>query len=221
MDRAMLSPRPTVSLPLGYRPDSLRALAAWAGRRLGCVEHERRVLQIAGALFDLTRDLHRLKQAERWLLSAAALLHDVGRAVDPAEHERIGAEMILSDLSLDLSPENRRRLGYLTLYHRGPVPELGRDEILRSPDDRPSLRKVLGLLRAADTLDGRSIDPPHLLFVRRGRRINIRCQVRDREEKARRAFCRPKKYRLLHETIRCMIDVEVELAGSRDASFTP
>jgi exopolyphosphatase/pppGpp-phosphohydrolase len=212
MDRATLSPRPETSLQSGHRADSLGSLADWARRRLGNIDHERRVLQIAGALFDLTRDLHGLDHNGRWLLSAAALLHDVGRAVDPAEHERIGAEMILSDPSLRVSPESRRRLGYLTLYHRGPVPELACDEILGSADDPRALRRVLGLLRAADTLDGRSIDPPHLLFVRRGRRINIRCHVKDRAEKARKAFCRPKKYRLFSETIRCTIDVDVQLA---------
>lgn len=214
MDRATLSPRQEIVRDLSDRADPIEHLAAWARRRLGDIDHERRVQQIAGALFDLTRDLHGLGRTDRRLLSAAAMLHDVGRSVDPAEHERIGAEMILSDPWLRLSPDARRQLAYLTLYHRGPVPDLGRDEILRPTDNRQCLRKVLGLLRAADTLDSRSIDPPHLVLVRRDRRITVNCHVHERSEKARKVFCRPKKYRLLEETLRCRIEVHVELDGA-------
>jgi exopolyphosphatase/guanosine-5'-triphosphate,3'-diphosphate pyrophosphatase len=211
MDRATLSPRPEVVRDLIDRADALDHFASWSQRRLGNIDHEHRVLEIAIALFDLTRGLHALGNGPKRLLSAAALLHDVGRAVDPSEHERIGAEMILSDPSLRVSPDDRRWLAYLTLYHRGPVPELGRDEILRLGDGRAALRTVLALLRTADTLDSRSIDPPELVLLRRGRRLFVQCHVRDRAEKARKAFCRSKKYRLLEETLRCAVDVDVQV----------
>lgn len=211
MDRATLPPRQEMIRDLSDRADPIERLAAWAGRRLGNIEHERCVLQIAGALFDLTRDLHGLGRTGRRLLCAAALLHDVGRSVDPAEHERIGAEMILSDPRLRLPADTRRQLAYLTLYHRGPVPDLARDEILSAVDDRRSLRKILGLLRAADTLDSRSVDPPRLLLVRRGRQIKICCNILSRPEKARKVFCRAKKYRLLEQTIRCSIEIQVQI----------
>jgi exopolyphosphatase/guanosine-5'-triphosphate,3'-diphosphate pyrophosphatase len=211
MDRATLPPRQEIIRDLSDRADPIEHFAAWAGRRLGNIEHERRVLQIGGALFDLTRGLHGLGRTDRRLLGAAAVLHDVGRSVDPAEHERIGAEMILSDPWLRLPADTRRQLAYLTLYHRGPVPELARDEILSAADDRRSVRKILGLLRAADTLDSRSIDPPHLLLVRRGRQIKICCNVPGRPEKARKVFCRAKKYRLLEQTIRCSVEIQVQI----------
>lgn len=211
MDRDTLSPRPEVIRDLIDRPDPLEHFAAWSRRRLGNIDHECRVLEIATALFDLTQGLHVLSQPHKRLLSAAALLHDVGRAIDPPQHERIGAEMILSDPSLRVSPIDRRRLAYLTLYHRGPVPELGRDEILQRGDHRSSQLTVLAILRAADTLDSRSIDPPELLFLRRGRRLSVQCRVHDRPEKARKAFCRPKKYRLLEQMLRCAVDVDVRV----------
>lgn len=211
MERATLPPRQEMIRDLSDRADPIEYLAAWAGRRLGNIEHERRVLEIAVALFDLARDLHGLSRTDKRLLCAAALLHDVGRSVDPAEHERIGAEMILSDPWLRLPADTRRRLAYLTLYHRGPVPELARDEILSAADDRRGLQKILALLRAADTLDSRSIDPPHLLFVRRGRQLRICCNVLSRPEKARKIFCRAKKYRLLEKTIRCAVQIEVQI----------
>lgn len=212
MDRATLSHLRKFARDSLDCPNALDHLLSWSHRRLGNIDHERRVLEIAVALFDLTRGLHNLGKDEKRLLCAAALLHDVGRAVDPAEHERIGAEMILSDPSLRISADERRQLAYLTLYHRGPIPELGRDEILCVHDNRATLRTVLGLLRAADTLDSRSIDPPELLLLRRGRRISVRCRVAGRAEKARKAFCRPKKYRLLEKTLRCTVQVDVEVS---------
>jgi exopolyphosphatase/pppGpp-phosphohydrolase len=211
MDRATLPPRQEIVRGLSDRADPIEHLAAWAGRRVGNIEHERRVMQIAGALFDLTRDLHGLGRTDRRLLCAAALLHDVGRSVDAAEHERIGAEMVLSDPRLRLPVDTRRQLAYLTLYHRGAVPELARDEILSAADDRRGLRKILGLLRAADTLDSRSTDPPRLLMMRRDRQIKICCNVLNRLEKARKVFCRAKKYRLLEQTIRCAVEIEVQI----------
>ena len=190
-------------------------LQSWVRRRVENIDHEQRVLQIAEALYDLTADLHGLGRRAKWALSAAALVHDVGRSVDPDDHPQIGADMLLSDASLRLPAESRRCLAYLTLHHRGPVPDLGRDKILRANDDRTAMLKVLGLLRAADTLDNRSIDPPRLLIMRRESRVQVRCIVRERASRAEKAFCRPKKYRLLEDTLGCSVDVEVQVGDSR------
>lgn len=217
MDRATLSrPRASFGKPATHPHQQLES---WAHRRLGSIDHERRVSQIAGALFDLTRDLHGLGRRSHWTLGAAAWLHDVGRSVDPTTHEVVGAEMILSDPALLLPGDARRSVAYLTLYHRGPVPGLGDDEILRASDDREGLRKVLGLLRTADTLDSRSLgETPRLLLMRRDRRVRVSCLMRTDIERAEKAFCRPKKYRLLQETIGCTIDVNIQLGEARIVS---
>jgi exopolyphosphatase/pppGpp-phosphohydrolase len=214
MDRATFA-RPHVDsdrFPAANHP--YQDLQNWVRRRVGNIDHERRVLQIAEALYDLTADLHGLGRRAKWALSASALIHDVGRSVDPDEHPEIGANLILSDSALTLPAHSRRWLAYLTLHHRGPVPDLGEDEILRPTDDRAGLLKVLGLLRAADTLDSRAIDPPRLLMMRRNRQVQVRCLIRERSTRAERAFCRPKKYRLMEETLGCSLDVDVQLGDS-------
>jgi exopolyphosphatase/pppGpp-phosphohydrolase len=219
MDRATFVRPQAVSEKLAADAHQHHPFELWARRRLGNVDHERRVAQISGALFDLTRDLHGLGRRAHWALGAAAWLHDVGRSVDPKTHEQVGAGMILSDLSLRMPADARRWVAYLTLYHRGPVPDLGADEILRGSDDRESLRTALGLLRAADTLDSRSIEEtPRLLLMRRDRRIRISCLVREGVDEAEKAFCRPKKYRLLEETVGCSLDVDVQLGEARMVS---
>lgn len=216
MDRATLARPRSASEKPSSAPHPHHRLESWARRRLGNVDHERRVFQIAGTLFDLTRDLHGLGRRSHWALGAAAWLHDVGRSVDPKTHEVVGAEMILSDVALALPTDARRWIAYLTLHHRGPVPDLGDDEILRTSDDREALRKVLGLLRAADTLDSRSLgETPRLLLMRRDHRIRVSCLVREQVDKAEKVFCRPKKYRLLQETIGCTLDVDVQLGEAR------
>jgi exopolyphosphatase / guanosine-5'-triphosphate,3'-diphosphate pyrophosphatase len=194
---------------------SHQSLEFWVRRRAGGSDHERRVAQIAGALFDLTQDLHDLSHRAQWTLVAAALVHDVGKSVDSDDHARIGANILLTDPHLELSPTSRRWLAYLTLYHRGQVPAPGKAEILRPSDDARGLLKVLGLLRAADTLDSRSIEAPRLLMMRRENRLHIGCYLRQADPRAFRAFCRPKKYRLLEQTLGCDVDVEVHFGDTK------
>src|SRR5947209_19993277 len=96
-----------------------RSLERWVVRHLGTIEHERRVTQISGKLFDLTWSLHGLRMSDRRLLALAAVVHDVGRAIDGQTHPEQGARMLLEDRSLPLKSPERRALAYLTRYHRG------------------------------------------------------------------------------------------------------
>lgn len=218
MDRTRVARPQSDSHTFSFPGRIHNALDAWARRKLGTTDHERRVAQIADAWFRLTRDMHHLDRRMHWALTASCIVHDVGRSIDPAEHASVGAELILSDPALSLSPSARRWLAYLTLYHRGSVPEVGRDEILKPTDDRPGLLKALALLRASDTLDSRAIEPPRLVLMRRSRLVQVWCFLREPCSRAERAFSRPKKYRLLEETLGCTVQVDVHQA---DACLVP
>lgn len=215
MDRAAIARTDSESNSTPITDPGHALLEKWARRRLGAVDHERRVAHIAGAMFDLTQDLHDLSHRAHWTLIAAAIVHDVGRAVDEEDHARIGANILLTDPALALSPTTRRWLAYLTLHHRGPVPSVRKDSVLRSSDDAPGLLKVLGLLRASDTLDSRSIEAPRLLMMRRENRVQITCYLREANDRAHRAFCRPKKYRLMEETLDCHVNVELQFGDTK------
>jgi len=80
----------------------------------------------------------------------------------------------------------------------------------RDGDDHAGLLKVLGLLRASDTLDSRSIDAPRLVLMRRDRNVQVWCFLREPDERAEKAFARRKKYRLLEQTLNCSVDVQVQ-----------
>lgn len=182
----------------------------WAQRRLGRIDHERRVAGIAETLFQLTRKLHELGIAELRLLRLGCLVHDVGRRISDKRHPTIGARMLSKDRYLPLSDSERRALIYFTRFHRGAVPELGFDEVLLSGDGRKRLRILIALLRAADSLDNRQLTPPRLVFTMRGRRLQILCYLDDVNGKARRVYRRRKKFRLLEDLLDCKVDIQIE-----------
>jgi len=189
------------------------ALRDWVHDRLGDVRHERRVAAIAAKLAQVARPLHSLRPEHGRLLRMAALVHDVGRFKERKNHPTLGAELILRRDKLPLSPFERRALAYLTRYHRGGVPEIGKDGILKPEDDPDLMRTLLAFLRAADAMDCRSLPSPRLRIELNGRRIRIVCGLIDDTSKARRVFSRRKKLRLLEETLDCDVQVEVRSAA--------
>ncbi len=186
-----------------------RTIVRWVHRRLSCVRHEARVLTIADELFELLRPHHHLDRFERRMLRLGAMVHDIGRAVNDRRHPHIGCEMLLVDRGLPLSDVERRCLAYLTRYHRGAVPEIGFDDVLRSGDPRRSMRIVLALLRAADSLDGRQHDEPQVRIKLREGKLKVRCHLSTDCRRARKFFSRRKKFRLLEELLGVKVDLAV------------
>jgi exopolyphosphatase/guanosine-5'-triphosphate,3'-diphosphate pyrophosphatase len=189
-----------------------RMTERWAQRRLGRIDHERRVCEIASSLFDLTHTFHRLDAHDKRVLEMASIVHDIGRKLDVKDHPALGAEMVLNDDWLPLNDSERRSIAYLTRYHRGAVPEMGFDEILRASENRKRLRTVLAILRAADALDGRQLQAPRLVFAMLGKKLFVTVYLEEDTAKARRFFKRRKKFRLFEELIGLKVDVEIRHA---------
>jgi hypothetical protein len=200
---------------LGWiEPQSKEAMVRdWVRRRLGSVEHELRVARVARTLFGLSRRWHGLGVEESKLLGLGVLVHDVGRVWGEKKHEERGARMIWEGRGLELDGAERRRLAYLTRYHKGWVPGLWEDGILdRDEDEGFSLRVLLGILRAADGLDSRTLGGPQLVIGVRGaehgaRVVAIQGYVGD-AGKAEAVYGRRKKFRLLEEMLGCAVETE-------------
>ena len=194
------------------------AVEKWVRRHLGRTDHELRVAEIASTVFGLTAPLHGYAAADARLLRLAALVHDVGRCVDEAEHPARGAAMVMGDASLPLHAGERRALAYLTLYHRGTVPAAGCDDVLHPDDDHGRLLGLLGLLRCADGLDSRSVESPRIVFAlvagmaAAGPTLRVTCYLQTDSEKVRRVYRRRKKFRLLEQTLGCRVEVTVAQA---------
>jgi len=202
-----------------FRCPRHQSIERWVARQLGAVEHERRVTTIASSLFELTWPLHQLAENHLELLRLGAVVHDVGRSIHNKTHPIQGARLLMSEASLPVSMTERRALAYLTLYHKGAVPEPGRDAILSRSDDADQLRLVLSLLRAADALDSRSLESPRLVFALVGRAtrlptLHVTCYLETDCAKARRVYQRRKKFRLLEELLGCQVEIEVAQAAA-------
>jgi exopolyphosphatase/pppGpp-phosphohydrolase len=190
----------------------------WVSDQLGGIRHERRVAAIARTLFELTQPLHDLDRKDLRILKLAAYLHDLGRAQNKKNHPAVGARIIRREKSLPLSKGQRRMLAYLTLRHRGRVPEMENDSALKRVNDTRKARLLLAFLRAADALDCRGLQSPRLTISRRGSQIRIICRPREDSAKARRAFSRRKKFRLLEELLGCRIEVVVMMRRMQAAA---
>jgi exopolyphosphatase/pppGpp-phosphohydrolase len=179
-----------------------RAVEKWVNRHLGPLEHERRVKEIAGRLFDLTRPLHLLSIADRRTLLLAAMVHDVGRSINDRTHPQQGARMLRGARDLPLHRKQRAELAQLTRLHRGKI-NLETVRLTRR------MLVLLALLRGADGLDSRAIESPKLVMAFRGSRLHITCYLDELTPKAMKVYGRRKKFALLEHMLDCRVDVNL------------
>jgi exopolyphosphatase/guanosine-5'-triphosphate,3'-diphosphate pyrophosphatase len=137
------------------RLDAAHALA----ERFGTDEvHGSQVGSLALELFDGLSDLHGFEPAERDVLFAAAILHDVGRAISPSAHHKHSAYIVRNAGLPGWRPDEITTIAALVRYHRKSLPKPAHPEwASASPELR---RKILGLgalLRIADGLDRRRL----------------------------------------------------------------
>jgi hypothetical protein len=127
--------------------------------------------------------------------------------------------MLEADTALPLTPAERRALVYMTLHHRGAVPDLRRDDVLCKADDAERLMLLLAMLRSADALDSRSVEPARLVFALGGMKLStgrtplrITCYLGSDCAKARKVYRRRKKFRLLEDLLDVRVNVEIDRA---------
>ncbi|HVA38861.1 MAG TPA: Ppx/GppA phosphatase family protein [Candidatus Dormibacteraeota bacterium] len=121
-------------------------------------EHEHTVVSLALSLFDQTRTLHALGSADRELLYAAAMLHDVGRFLSLSSHHKHSAYLIRNADLRGWAPGELVLVSAVARYHRRSMPKERHPEFaLLSPEARDRVAKLAGLLRVADALDARKL----------------------------------------------------------------
>ncbi len=117
-------------------------------------EHAETVLVLARQLFDQTKELHGLGGRARVLLEAAALLHDVGVAVNNDGHHKHSQYLIQSSELVGLSDEERQIVALLARYHRKSAPMREHEEFMAlRRRDRTLVERLAAMLRVADALD--------------------------------------------------------------------
>lgn len=134
--------------------DPLRAMREFVDRCQGDRRHVEQVRVLALTLFDRLREALGADPAERSLLEAASLLHDVGQVVSYRRHHRHSYQLIMHADRLSLTARDRNLVALISRYHRKRGPTRKHPEFARlAPDEQAIVRRLSGLLRVADGLD--------------------------------------------------------------------
>jgi exopolyphosphatase/guanosine-5'-triphosphate,3'-diphosphate pyrophosphatase len=134
------------------RVAAVRNLAIQYESDLAHVEH---VAELALEMHDSLVDakLFEPKPAERELLWAASMLHDVGMAISYDDHHKHSRYLIVSAELPGFNPRERALIAQISRYHRKGAPKLGVTAPLAQPGDDELLDRCSVFLRLAEHLE--------------------------------------------------------------------
>jgi len=144
------------SLPPVPDVDDKRLRGVFAiGRRYGYEEkHALQVADLAEKIFDALAPLYNLKRHWRTLLSAAALLHDVGYHISHESHHKHSLYLIKHSEITGFSENEKLVIANTARYHRGSIPKESHGDFMKLPEkDRKTVAQLGAILRIADALD--------------------------------------------------------------------
>jgi exopolyphosphatase/guanosine-5'-triphosphate,3'-diphosphate pyrophosphatase len=119
--------------------------------------HANHVRYLAGRLFEQLAPLHGYGLAERELLDAAALLHDLGTIISYQDHHRHSETLIINSGLPGFSPRETALVALLARAHRKGRPDPSGYQGLLNNDDTVLLTRLAAILRLAEFLErGRS-----------------------------------------------------------------
>jgi exopolyphosphatase/guanosine-5'-triphosphate,3'-diphosphate pyrophosphatase len=117
--------------------------------------HSAKVRDLALSMFDQMHPMHGYGADVRELLGHAAILHDIGNAVNYYDHHKHGAYLILNSTMQGFSHREVAILALLVRYHRkGDVSTESLKQVL-SPGDDELVAKMSAILRLAEFLERR------------------------------------------------------------------
>ncbi len=117
-------------------------------------EHTHHVTYLAERMFDDLQELHKLGPQERYLLTCASLLHDIGWMEGRRGHHKTALRIILETPMLPFDQKQRLIIGSIARYHRGPMPKHKHDHYAAlEPEEQHLIEMLAAILRVADGLD--------------------------------------------------------------------
>ena len=150
-------------------PTRMDAVRRFARRCLSNERHGEHVAHLAGRVFDGLRGRFRLDVANRDLLVAAALLHDVGFLVNHASHHKHAYHLIMHSDLAGWSAREIEVIANVVRYHRRAYPRRSHANFARlSKPDRSLVSQLAGILRL-----GVALNRSHQQLV-----TDVRCHAR-------------------------------------------
>ncbi len=125
------------------------------GRRYGYEEgHALQVAALAEKMFDALAPIYNLKRHGRTLLSAAALLHDIGYHISHEDHHKHSHYLIKHSVMTGFSETEKLFIANIARYHRGSLPKEKHVDFMQFGEkDRRSIALLGAILRLAEALD--------------------------------------------------------------------
>lgn len=189
------------------------------GHRFGYEEaHALQVARLAESIFDQIAPQSsngNLTRPHRTLLSAAALLHDVGYEIAHENHHKHALYLIKNSELTGFSEAEREVIANVARYHRGPGPrERHLDFAALNEPDQKTVSALAGILRIADALD-RSHDNRvnNLRCTRDGQVMHI--QLLSSANCDREIFAAEQKAQLFAEVFKCKLSFSRRAALKR------
>src|SRR5204863_4971924 len=111
--------------------------------------HQGHVAKLSLEIYDGLAEARLIKpdDADRELLWAASMLHDIGTAVDYDDHHKHSQYLILNAGLDGFTPRETALIGQAARYHRKGNPTLGEFEPLMREGDDGLLRRLAAMLR--------------------------------------------------------------------------
>ncbi len=160
---------------------SLAEAALALGRRFAfSEEHGVQVSKLALTLFDELATLHQLPAAARPYLEVAALLHDIGHAVNYQKHHKHTQYLIVSSDLPGVTERERMLIALIARFHRRSKPDVTHELLAPlTPAEFRLVRKCSAILRVADSLDRSHQQPVKSLTAQvRGRNVALSVKAR-------------------------------------------
>jgi exopolyphosphatase/guanosine-5'-triphosphate,3'-diphosphate pyrophosphatase len=146
------------------------------GRRYGYEErHALHVADLSEKMFDQIAPVYDLRRRWRTLLSAAALLHDVGYHISHESHHKHSLYLIKHSEITGFSENEKLVIANTARYHRGAMPKESHSDFMKlSEADRRTVVELGSLLRIAEGLDhGYESRIRDVKFRRDGRNMHL------------------------------------------------
>lgn len=160
-------------------PDVRRRNVMGLARRCQVPEvHSLHVAGLALRLFDQTKRLHCLGEAERSWLEFAAILHDIGYLINPRQHHKHAYYLIKNSDIGGLTAEEIEVVANIARYHRRAVPAAKHEGYADlSLKLKRTVRILSALLRVADALDRTHFSAVQTVNVTIGQTLTIAATV--------------------------------------------